>query len=249
MGRFRLTLEYDGAGFVGWQRQANGLAVQEALERAVLGFSGETVTVVGAGRTDAGVHAMAQVAHLDLARSIAPDKLRDALNAHLRELAVVVLDAMEVEEGFHARFSATERRYLYRLLDRRSPPALERGRLWHVRRPLDAAGMHRAAQALLGRHDFTTYRSVHCQADSPVRTLDALDVSRVGEEIHVSARARSFLHNQVRSLVGSLKLVGEGKWPESMPRAALDAADRSRCGPVAPAHGLYLSGVRYEQEP
>lgn len=248
MGRFRLTLEYDGAGFVGWQRQSNGLSVQEALERAVVGFSGEEVSVVAAGRTDAGVHALAQVAHLDLDRQIGPDKLCDALNAHLRGLAVVVLDAAEVDEGFHARFSAIERRYLYRLLDRRGPPALERGRVWHVRRHLDADAMHRAAQSLLGRHDFTTYRSVHCQADSPLRTLDALDVSRVGEEVHVTARARSFLHNQVRSLVGTLKLVGEGKWPETEPRAALDAAERSRCGPVAPAQGLYLTGVRYEGE-
>lgn len=248
MPRYRLTLEYDGAEFVGWQRQANGFSVQEALERAVTGFSGEESVMTGAGRTDSGVHALAQVAHFDLQREMAPQKLCDALNAHLKGLAVVVLDAERVSEDFHARFSATERRYLYRLLDRRSPPALERGRLWHVRHRLDADAMHRAAQSLLGRHDFTTYRSSHCQAESPVRTLDALDVARVADEVHVTARARSFLHNQVRSLVGTLKLVGEGKWAETQPRIALQAADRTRCGPVAPAHGLYLTGVGYGED-
>ena len=246
MGRFRLTLEYDGTGYVGWQRQDNGMSVQQALEDAIAGFSGEAVTVFAAGRTDAGVHALGQVVHLDLAREITADKLRDAVNAFLRDKAVAVLHVEAVREGFDARFSARERRYLYRILPRRSPPALDRGRVWHVRRDLDAEAMHRAAQPLVGKHDFNTYRSSHCQAESPVRTLDALDVARVGEEIHVTARSRSFLHNQVRSLVGTLKLVGEGKWPESEPRAALEAADRTRCGPVAPAHGLYLVGVGYE---
>lgn len=246
MQRFRITVEYEGGGFVGWQRQANGLSVQEALETAVAGFSGETVTIQGAGRTDSGVHALAQVAHFDLEREIGAQKLCDAMNAFLSGQAVSVTAAEVVDDEFSARFSATARHYLYRLLDRRQPPALERNRVWHVRRSLDAQAMHSAAQSLVGKHDFSTFRSAHCQADSPLRTLDRLDVSRVGEEIHVNASARSFLHNQVRSMVGSLKLVGEGRWQAADLRAALRAADRSRCGPVAPAHGLYLTGVDYK---
>jgi len=244
--RYRLTLEYDGAPFVGWQRQDNGASVQAALEEAIFKFSAERVTVTGAGRTDAGVHALGQVAHFDLEKEFAPDKVRDALNHFLRPEPVVVLDVALPDPEFHARFSATRRHYLYRILCRRAPPALERNRVWHVVRELDAATMHEAAQALVGNHDFTTFRAAECQAKSPVKTLDRLDVARAGEEIHINASARSFLHHQVRSMVGSLKLVGEGKWWARDLRAALDARDRSACGPVAPPDGLYLVRVDYD---
>ncbi|MBV8977875.1 MAG: tRNA pseudouridine(38-40) synthase TruA [Alphaproteobacteria bacterium] len=245
MPRYRLILEYDGALFVGWQRQDNGASVQGALEEAISKFSSERVTVTGAGRTDAGVHALAQVAHFDLDKDFAPGKVRDALNHFLRPAPVVVLDAARVEEQFHARFSATKRHYLYRILCRRAPPALEKNRVWHVVRELDAEAMHAAARALIGSHDFTTFRAAECQAKSPVKTLERLDVSRVGEEIHVNAAARSFLHHQVRSMVGSLKLVGEGKWRPRTLGDALAARDRSACGPVAPPDGLYLVKVEY----
>jgi tRNA pseudouridine38-40 synthase len=243
--RYRLTLEYDGTPFVGWQRQDNGPSVQGALEAAIEKLSGERVTVTGAGRTDAGVHALGQVAHFDLAKTFEPGKIRDALNYHLRPDPVSVLQAAEADEQFHARFSATARRYLFRILNRRSPPALEAGKVWHVSPKLDAEAMHAAAQFLVGQHDFTTFRAAECQAQSPVKTLDRLDVSQRGEEIHIEASARSFLHHQIRSFAGTLKLVGEGKWQPRDVKKALDARDRAACGPVAPPEGLYLVRVDY----
>ena len=245
MPRYKLTIEYDGGRFVGWQRQANGRSVQEALEQAVRAFAGETVTVKGAGRTDAGVHALGQVAHIDLSRDWPADTVRDALNAHLRPDRVAVLAAETAADDFDARFSAVKRHYLYRINDRRAPLALDAGRAWWVRSRLDAEAMHAAAQSLVGRHDFTTFRAAECQAKSPVKTLDRLDVSREGDEIAVRASARSFLHNQVRSMVGTLKRVGEGKWRVEAVGAALEARNRDRCGPVAPAAGLYLVRVDY----
>lgn len=245
MPRYRLTLEYDGGPFVGWQRQDNGPSVQAAVEEAIFRLSSEITTVTGAGRTDAGVHAFAQVAHFDLAKEFAPDKVRDALNHFLRPAPVAVIDAEIAAPDFHARFSAVARHYFYRILCRRSPPALERGHVWQVVRALDADAMQAAAQALVGQHDFTTFRSSECQAKSPVKTLDKLEVRRAGDEIHIEAQARSFLHNQVRSMVGSLKLVGEGKWRPRDVARALDAKDRAACGPVAPPEGLYLVRVDY----
>ena len=245
MPRIKLTIEYDGGPFVGWQRQTNGRSVQQAIEEALAGLTGETVTIRGAGRPDAGVHALGQVAHLDLQRDWRGDTLRDGLNAHLRPEPVAVLSAEPVAADFDARFSAIRRHYRYRILTRRAPPALGRGRVWHVKRPLDAVAMQSGAARLVGQHDFTTFRSVECQAKSPVKTLDRLDVSLDGEEIAISATARSFLHNQVRSLVGSLKLVGEGRWSADDLQRALEARDRSACGPVAPAAGLYLMRVDY----
>ncbi len=208
--RYRLTVEYDGRPFAGWQRQDNAPTVQGALEEAIFRLSGERVTVHGAGRTDAGVHALGQAAHFDLVKEFAGDKVRDALNHHLKPAPVAVLEAQVAGEEFSARFSAKARHYLYRVLCRRAPPALDAGRVWHVARALDVDAMHVAAQALVGQHDFTTFRAAECQAKSPVKTLDRLDVSRVGEEVHINASARSFLHNQIRSIAGSLKLVGEG---------------------------------------
>ena len=246
--RYRLTLEYDGGPFVGWQRQENGPSVQAALEHAIFNLSGEAVTVTGAGRTDAGVHALCQVAHFDLEKEFAPGRLRDALNYHLRPDPVAVLESAIAAQDFHARFSATARQYLYRILNRRAPPVLERGRVWQVSRELDADAMHLAAQSLVGQHDFSTFRAAECQAQSPIKTLDALSVRRAGEEIHIEARARSFLHHQVRSMVGSLKLVGEGKWHPREVLAALKARDRSRCGPVVPPEGLFLVRVDYAEE-
>jgi tRNA pseudouridine38-40 synthase len=245
MRRYRLLVEYDGGRFHGWQRQDNGPSVQGAIEAALLALGGEAATVTGAGRTDAGVHALGQVAHVDLTRDWPADKLRDGLNAHLRPHPVSVLVAGVAPEGFHARFSAVARHYVYRIINRRAPLALERGRAWQVMRPLDAGAMHRAAQALTGNHDFTTFRSSECQSASAVKTLDRLDVMRHGEAIEVHASARSFLHNQVRSMVGSLKLVGEGRWEENGLIAALAACDRSACGPVAPPDGLFLVRVDY----
>jgi tRNA pseudouridine38-40 synthase len=245
MTRWKLTLEYDGRPFVGWQRQDNGPSVQAAVERAVEAFCGESVTLFGAGRTDAGVHATGQVAHADIAKTATADTVRDALNFHLKPDPVVVLSAEAAGSDFHARFSATMRHYRYRILNRRPPPALEQGRVWHVGTPLDAGTMHDAAQHLVGKHDFTSFRAVACQADSPVKTLDALSVAAAGEEIHVVARARSFLHHQVRNIVGTLKLVGEGKWTAADVLSALEARDRGRAGPTAPAEGLYLTRVDY----
>ncbi len=245
MPRYKLTIEYDGAPFVGWQRQANGRSVQQAVEEALQRLSAEEPTLRGAGRTDAGVHALGQVAHFDLEREWSGDKLRDGLNAHLRPEPIAILAAELVANGFDARYSAIRRHYSYRILLRRAPPVLDRGRVWHVARALDAVAMHRAAQRLVGTHDFTTFRSTECQAKSPVRTLDLLDVLKSGDELVVNATARSFLHNQVRSLVGSLKLVGEGKWSADDIALALEARDRKASGPVAPPDGLYLMRVDY----
>ena len=247
MPRYRLTIEYCGTGLVGWQRQANGLSVQEALERAICGFCGASVTVFGAGRTDAGVHALAQIAHVDLARAAEPDVIRGAINYHLRPHPIGVLAVEPAAPEFDARRSAIGRHYLYRILNRRAPPALERGRVWHVAPPLDLNAMQAAAHHLVGRHDFSTFRDSQCQAKSPVKTLDALDVARVGEEIHIAAHARSFLHHQVRNMVGTLKLVGLGRWCPDRVARALAARDRRAGGPTAPAEGLVLVAVRYEQ--
>jgi tRNA pseudouridine38-40 synthase len=245
--RYRLAVEYDGTPYAGWQRQAGQHSVQAALEQAFLGFCGERVSLRGAGRTDAGVHAKGQVAHVDLAREWPPDTVRDALNAHLRLAGetMSVLAAERAADGFDARFSAVSRHYLYRILNRRAPPALERSRVWWVPAPLDASLMHEAAQALTGRHDFTTFRSAQCQAKSPVRTLDRLDVARIADAIEIRASARSFLHNQVRSMVGTLKRAGEGAWSAADVLAALEARDRAACGAVAPPEGLYLVTVDY----
>jgi len=245
MPRYRLKLEYDGAPFVGWQRQDNGPSVQGALEDAIEKLSGERVTVTGSGRTDAGVHALGQVAHFDLVKEFEPGKVRDALNYHLRPNPVSVLEADVADGQFHARFSARSRHYLFRILNRRSPPALETGKVWHVSPKLDAEAMHAAAQTLVGQHDFTTFRAAECQAQSPVKTLDRLDVSRRADEIHIEASARSFLHHQIRSFAGTLKLVGEGKWTPRDVAEALAAKDRAACGPVAPPDGLYLVRVDY----
>lgn len=248
MPRFRLLIEYDGTPYSGWQRQAGEHSVQQAIETAITGFSGETVTVKGAGRTDAGVHACGQVAHFDLQRDWQPGKVRDALNAHLKLAgeSVSILNAQSAPDDFDARFSAIGRHYLYVIINRRAPLALERNRAWWVSRRLDAVAMQDAARALVGKHDFTTFRSVHCQAKSPVKTLDALDVSRDGERIEIHASARSFLHNQIRSIAGSLEKVGEGSWQVEDMRKALQARDRAACGPVAPPCGLYLMRVDYD---
>jgi len=245
MPRYRLTIEYNGGPFVGWQRQDNGPSVQAALEDAIFKMTGETVTVTGAGRTDAGVHAFGQVAHFDLVKEPHPDKIRDALNHFVRPAPVAVLDCAVAAPDFHARFSATARHYLYRIICRRAPLALEAGRAWQVVHDLDAEAMHAAAQSLVGKHDFTTFRAAECQARSPVKTLDKLTVRRALDEIDVEASARSFLHHQVRSMVGTLKLVGEGKRRVRDVADALKACDRSRCGPVAPPDGLHLVRVDY----
>lgn len=245
MPRYKLTIEYDGAPFVGWQRQANGLSVQESLEIAAQRFAGALVTVHGAGRTDAGVHASAQVAHIDLSRVWRTDEIRDAMNYHLRPHPVAVLKVESVTDAFQARFSAIRRHYVYRILNRRAPPALQRNQVWHIARALDAERMHDAAQRLVGRHDFSTFRASECQANSPIRTLERLDVARTGDLIEIFASARSFLHHQVRSIAGSLEHVGSGKWSVDDLAAALDAKDRRRCGMVAPPTGLYLTQVDY----
>lgn len=247
MPRFRLAIEYNGRPYVGWQRQKNGFSVQEAVEVALRTFCGEDVTLFGAGRTDAGVHATGQVAHVDLTRDWKPDTVRDALNAYLREEGgVAILAAERVPDTFDARFSARKRHYLYRILNRRPPPTVLKGQVWWVWKPLDIEAMDRAAKRLLGTHNFNTFRSAHCQAKNPVRTMERLDVVRgPGEEVHIHASAQSFLHNQIRSFAGSLKLVGEHRWTEADLADALEARDRKRCGPVAPPDGLYLSRVDY----
>jgi tRNA pseudouridine38-40 synthase len=248
MPRFRLVVEYDGTPFVGWQRQANGRSVQQAVEEAIERLAGHPVRVHCAGRTDAGVHATHQVIHADLKQAWDPETVRDATNAHLRREPVAILAADMVPATFHARLSAVGRGYLYRILNRRSPPALEAGRVWHVPWHLDAAVMQAAAQCLVGRHDFTTFRAAECQASGPVRTLDRFDVERLGEEVRIHARARSFLHHQVRSMVGTIAKAGAGRCSVSEVRDALEARDRSRCGPLAPPAGLYLAEVAYASD-
>jgi tRNA pseudouridine38-40 synthase len=245
MPRYKLTIEYDGAPFFGWQIQDTLPTVQGALEAAAKATCGEDVRVNGAGRTDAGVHALAQVAHCDIAKHLPAGRFRDALNAHLRPHPVAVLSAEIVPETFEARFSAKKRHYLYRIANRRANLALDVGKVWRLPRPLDANAMHEAAQLLIGKHDFTTFRDTECQAKSPEKTLDQLDVTRDGEAIHVVTSARSFLHSQVRSMVGSLVWVGEGRWNADDLAAALAARNRSACGPVAPPDGLYLVRVDY----
>ena len=245
MPRYKLTVEYDGTGLVGWQRQAKGVSVQEILEIAVERLCGKHVTVHGAGRTDAGVHALAQTAHLDLARHRPTDVIRSALNQHVKPYAVAVRAVEHVADTFDARRSARGRVYRYRILNRRSPPALDRGRVWHVGPALDVAAMQAASRVLIGKHDFTTFRDTQCQAKSPVKTLDALDIARAGDEIWIEARARSFLHHQVRNMVGTLKLVGAGKWESADIKRALDARDRRAGGPTAPPQGLYMIEVVY----
>ncbi len=245
MPRYKLTIEYDGTPFVGWQVQDNGASVQGVLTEAIAAFTGERVVAAGAGRTDAGVHALGQVAHVDLARDWDGNTVRDAVNFHLRPRPIAVLTAEQVADNFDARFSAIKRQYLYRIVNRRADLALAQNRAWRVPRPLDGDAMHAAAQSLVGRHDFTTFRAAECQAKSPVKTLDRLDIRRDGDEVHVTASARSFLHHQVRSMVGSLVHVGEGKWSAEDLAAALAARDRTRCGQVAPPQGLYLVRVEY----
>ena len=249
MPRYKLIVEYDGGPFNGFQAQAEQPSVQTSLERAITGFCGETARVHTAGRTDAGVHATGQAVHFDLAKAWKADVVRDAINAHLVPEPIAILTAEEVDPEFHVRFSAIGRRYLYRVFNRRAPPALERGRVFWVKTPLDADAMHDAAQALLGLHDFTTFRDAQCQAKSPLRTLDVADVAREGDEVRLTFAARSFLHRQVRSMAGSLVEVGAGRWSAADFASALEARDRTRCGPVAPAQGLYLTGVEYPPLP
>lgn len=247
MQRYRLTIEYDGRPFVGFQRQDNGPSVQACLEAAIFAASAEDVTVRGAGRTDTGVHATGQVIHIDLEKTWLPEKLQAALNAHMRPQPVAVLAASITDEAFDARFSATARHYRYIIINRRAPLTFDKGLAWHVPVPLDAEAMHEAAQALVGKHDFTTFRAAQCQANSPVRSIDKVDVARYGERIEITVSARSFLHNQVRSITGSLKKTGDGSWPVERMAGILSAADRSRCGPVAPPDGLYLEKVDYPE--
>jgi tRNA pseudouridine38-40 synthase len=245
MRRYKLTLEYDGTPFVGWQAQDNGVSVQGVLTEAIAAFAGERVAVNGAGRTDVGVHALGQVAHVDLSKDWDVDNVRDAINFHLRPRPVAVLAAEHAAADFDARFSAVKRHYLYRIVNRRADLTLDQNRVWRVPRPLDGEGMRAAAQKLVGKHDFTTFRSTECQAKSPVKTLDQLDVLRDGDEVRVVASARSFLQHQVRSMVGSLVHVGERKWSAGDLATALSARDRAACGQVAPPHGLYLVRVDY----
>ena len=245
MPRYRLILEYDGGPYCGFQAQAELPTVQASLERAVKAFCGETVTVHAAGRTDTGVHALGQVAHIELERDWPAKTVREAINAHMTREPIVVVDAAMAAEDFHARFSAKGRRYLYRVLNRRGPPALDAGRVWHVKKPLDAAAMHAAAQALVGHHDFTTFRDAACQSKSPVKALDEARVWREGDEVRLAFAARSFLHRQVRSMTGTLAEVGSGRWSTGDVADALAARDRQACGPVAPAGGLYLVSVDY----
>ena len=245
MNRWYLQIEYDGRNYVGWQRQDNGPSIQQSLEEAIENFSSESIRVQGAGRTDAGVHALGQAAHFDLQKDFSADTVRDAINAHLRPKLISVLVARKVSDKFHARFSAIERSYLYRILNRRPPPTLEYGSVWHVQRPLDAEAMHAAAQILVGEHDFTTFRATMCQARTPVKTIYSLSVVRDKDQIIFKASAPSFLHHQIRNFVGSLRLVGEGKWQSSDLKRALAARDRTKGGETAPAGGLFLTNVTY----
>ena len=250
MPRYRFTVEYDGSAYNGFQAQADKPTVQGAIETAITAFCGQTVRIAAAGRTDTGVHATGQTCHVDLDKDWPARTVMNAINAHLMTAneAVSVLDCVPVSDDWHARFTANGRKYLYRILCRPGRPALDRGRVWHVKKPLDAEAMHAAAQSLLGVHDFTTFRDAHCQAKSPIKSLDVARVTRVGDEVHLVFEARSFLHRQVRSMTGSLVEVGLGKWSIDDFKAALDAADRTRCGTVAPSDGLYLTGVTYEAE-
>ena len=245
MTRWRLTIEFDGGPFMGWQRQDHGPSVQETLEQALFRMTGELATLHAAGRTDAGVHALAMAAHVDLTKHLTEHRLREGLNALVRPQPVSVLAVDPVADGWHARFSCIGRRYLYRILNRRPPPALDRGKVWHVPVPLDAVAMAEAAGHLVGLHDFTTFRSVACQSKSPVKTLDSLTVEQVGEEIHIRAAARSFLHHQVRSMVGCLALVGRGRWTPTDVKKALEAKDRQALGLNAPPEGLYFVEAVY----
>ncbi len=245
MPRYRLVLEYEGTGYAGWQKQDDSPSIQQALEDAFRSFCQEDVSLVGAGRTDAGVHALAQVAHVDLGRDWPEETVRNAVNQHLRPQPIAVLEARRAGKRFHARFDAIERLYRYRIVSRRAPLALDLNRAWHVPRPLDADAMNEAAQVLVGRHDFTTFRDAQCQAASPVKTLDELSVTDTADEIAVTARARSFLHRQVRSMVGSLVHVGEGKWTADDLHDALERRERRACGMIAPACGLYLVSVHH----
>ena len=246
MPRYRLTIEYDGQPYKGFQAQEVLPSIQGSIERAVKAFSGQTLRLQAAGRTDTGVHATGQVIHIDLERDWRPEVVRDALNAHLMPEPIAVIDAQVAEGDWHARFSATERRYIYRILNRKSPPALDRGKVWHLKKPLDAQAMHDAAQVLIGIHDFTTFRHMQCQAKSPIKTMDVARVWREGEQVLLEFASRSFLHRQVRSMTGTLTEVGIGRWSAADVKAALEARDRRACGPVAPADGLYLVGVKYE---
>jgi tRNA pseudouridine38-40 synthase len=243
--RWRLTIEYDGRPFMGWQRQDHGPSVQQSLEEAIFRMTGELAAVHAAGRTDAGVHALAMAAHVEIEKGVTEHRLREGLNALVRPDPISVLSVERVFDDWHARFSCIGRKYLYRILNRRAPPALDRGRVWHVAVPLDAEAMAEGAAMLVGRHDFTTFRSVQCQSESPVKTLDGLDVRRVGEEVHIEAAARSFLHHQVRSMVGCLALVGRGQWQPGDIRRALEARDRAELGFNAPAEGLYFVEALY----
>ncbi|MGJ8537597.1 MAG: tRNA pseudouridine(38-40) synthase TruA [Parasphingopyxis sp.] len=245
MTRFRLTIEYDGRPYMGWQRQPHGPSVQQAIEEACQAITGEEVLVYGAGRTDSGVHALAMTAHVDVEKDIDAFRLGEGLNAKLRSEPIAILDCEEVDSDWHARFDCLGRRYLYRIVNRRAPLALEAGRAWRIPQPLDEQAMHRAAQRLVGKHDFTTFRSAHCQSESPLKTLGSLAVSREGDAVVVQAAARSFLHHQVRSMVGCLTLVGIGRWSETDLRDALEAADRQRLGLNAPPDGLYFVGADY----
>jgi len=243
--RWRLTIEYDGGPFMGWQRQDHGPSVQQTLEEAVKRMTGEDAQLMAAGRTDAGVHALAMSAHVDIARSLTPHRLREGLNALVRPHPISVIEVETVADDWHARFSCVGRRYLYRVLNRRAPAALDHGRVWHIPVPLEVEAMREGAAHLVGRHDFTTFRSAQCQSDSPVKTLDRLEVSKVGEEIHIEAAARSFLHHQVRSMVGCLAMVGRGQWEPGDIEKALEARNRSALGFNAPPDGLYFVEAIY----
>ena len=247
MTRWRLTIEYDGTPFMGWQRQEHGPSIQQTLEEALQRMTGEEAAFTAAGRTDAGVHALAMSAHVDVAKSLTPHRLREGLNALVRPHPVSVLEVEQVADDWHARFSCIGRRYLYRILTRRAPPALDAGRVWHIPVPLAVDAMAEGAAMLIGRHDFTTFRSAQCQSDSPVKTLDRLEIRREGEEIHVKTAARSFLHHQVRSMVGCLALVGRGQWQPDDMRNALEARDRAALGLNAPPHGLYFVEAVYPE--
>ena len=248
MPRYRFTVEYDGSAYNGFQAQKDQPTVQGALEAAIKAFSGQDVRIAAAGRTDTGVHATGQICHVDLDKDWPARTVMNAMNAHMLDERVSVLDCVPVSDEWHARFTANGRKYLYRILNRPGRPAIDQGRVWHVKKPLDAEAMHEAAQYLLGQHDFTTFRDAQCQAQSPIKTMDVARVTRVGNEVHLVFEARSFLHRQVRSMTGSLAEVGLGRWSPEQFKAALDAADRTRCGPVAPSDGLYLTGVTYDTE-